>query len=180
MSEIVKLLKNGKVQYPITTPVAVIDESGRTLEDRLNEIATQVPTTPPESTPSYIQEVTYAEICNLRNTNSLVPEKEYRITDYAGPYDYSYKHCFDVIVKASSTNTIYMNARAAKHEGDTYFANSNLSEWKLLYTLDPTEDYVYSSSTQYGYRLGNGYIIQMIDEFNNDVDYDFKNIIKVL
>ena len=39
MAEIVQLQKNGVNQYPITTPDAVIDKNGKSLEDRFEEIS---------------------------------------------------------------------------------------------------------------------------------------------
>ena len=46
MEEIVKLIKNGVVQYPITKPEAVIDETGLSLVQKLEEKAnkTEIPT----------------------------------------------------------------------------------------------------------------------------------------
>ena len=56
-----------------------------------------------------------------------------------------------------------------------YFASSNLSAWKLKYCLD-------NDTTRFKWadiENGKGVIYRMIDEWNNDVPYDFKNIIYV-
>ena len=45
-------------------------------------------------------------------------------------------HPFDIIVLATDVNTLNENAKAIKHEGDTYFANSNLDAWEIKYDLD--------------------------------------------
>lgn len=86
--------------------------------------------------------ITYAELKNLRDTSSLVPGMQYRITDY---------HCsttqmdtstadnqFDIIVTADSSTILNENARAAKHTDSStdYFAKCNLEAWELKYCLD--------------------------------------------
>ncbi len=54
-----------------------------------------------------------------------------------------------------------------------YFANSKLEAWKLKYCLDnDTSRFAWADEVN-----GKGVIYRMIDEFNNDVPYDFKNII---
>ena len=53
-----------------------------------------------------------------------------------------------------------------------YFASSNLSAWKLKYCLDnDTNRFAWADSAN-----GKGVIYRMIDEFDNDIPYDFKNI----
>jgi hypothetical protein len=81
-------------------------------------------------------------------------------------------HQFDIIVTADAVDKLNENARAVKHEGDTYFANSKLEAWKLKYCLDnDTSRFAWADEVN-----GKGVIYRMIDEFNNDVPYDFKNI----
>ena len=64
-------------------------------------------------------------------------------------------------------------ARAIKHEGDTYFANCKLEAWKIWYCLDnDTNRFAWADSTN-----GKGVIYRMIDEWDNDVPYDFKGIL---
>ena len=64
----------------------------------------------------------------------------YRITDYVTTTlqenTRSAGHAFDVIVLATDIDTLSEEAMAAVHEGDTYFSNSNLSAWKIWYSLD--------------------------------------------
>ncbi len=53
-----------------------------------------------------------------------------------------------------------------------YFQNSNLSAWKVWYSLDNDKDrFAWADSEN-----GKGVIYRMIDEHNNDCPYDFKNI----
>lgn len=122
--------------------------------------------------------VTYAELKNLRDTSALIPGQMYRITDYETTTIQSNTrsagNMFDVIVKASSTNKLASEAQATQSSRDTegYFANCDLSAWKLWYCLD-------NDSTLYPWidtENGKGVIYRMIDERNNDVPYDFKNV----
>ena len=124
--------------------------------------------------------ITWSELKALRDAGSLIPGMQYRITDYqcttvlSGTK--SAGHQFDIIVVADDESTLNETARAIKHpvtEGETdYFANNNLSAWQIWYCLDNnTTRFAWADSTN-----GKGVIYRMIDEFNNDVPYDFKNI----
>jgi hypothetical protein len=121
-------------------------------------------------------EITWQELKDLRDSSALVPGREYRITDYvtttAQANTQSAGHQFDIIVTADDVDKLNENARACLHEGDTYFANSKLEAWKLKYCLDnDTDRFAWADEVN-----GKGVIYRMIDEFNNDVPYDFKNI----
>ena len=120
--------------------------------------------------------ITYEGLKTLRDNDKLVPGQQYRITDYtcttstAGTKPAGHK--FDIIVTADSNNKLNEEARAIKHDGDTYFANNNLSAWKIWYCLDnDTNRFAWSDET-----TGKGVIYRMIDEFDNDCPYDFKNM----
>lgn len=120
---------------------------------------------------------TYSELKNLRDNNNLIPGQQYRIIDYetktkqSDAYS-SAGHQFDIIVTADSNNTLNEYARAIQHEGDTYFADSNLSAWRLKYKLDNDTTYMWVDSSC------KGVIYEMTDEFNNTFCYDFKNILQ--
>jgi len=121
-------------------------------------------------------EVTWQELKDKRDNSLLTPGQQYRITDYvtttAQANTQSAGHQFDIIVTADDVDKLNENARAVQHEGDTYFANSKLEAWKLKYCLDnDTARFAWADSAN-----GKGVIYRMIDEFNNDVPYDFKNI----
>ena len=129
------------------------------------------------TTNPFLIKLTWSELKSLKDTNSLVPGAQYRITDYVtltkATNDYSSaQHAFDIIVVADSTNTLNENARAIQHEGDTYFANSNLAIWKLKYKLDNDSIYKWVDDTC------KGVIYELTDEFNNTFPYDFKNILQ--
>ena len=119
---------------------------------------------------------TWAELKGMRDNSQLVAGQQYRITDYTctttHPATKSAGHVFDIIVTADSTNVLNEEARVIQHDEDTYFANSNLSAWKIWYCIDnDTNRFTWADSAN-----GKGVIYRMIDEFNNDVPYDFKNI----
>ena len=128
-------------------------------------------------------ETTYAELKNMRDNGTLTPGMWYRITDYVCTTTQSNTisagNKFDIIVLATSANSLSEQARAINHtpqEGETdYFANSNLSAWKIWYCLDNnTTRFAWADATN-----GKGVIYRMIDEWGNECGYDFKNIMYV-
>lgn len=127
-------------------------------------------------------QIKYTDLKSLRDAGKLVPGTQYRITDYTCTTTQantkSAGHQFDIIVTADDEGTLNEVARAVKHEGDTYFANNDLNAWKIWYCLDnDTERFAWADETETdGKPNGRGVIYRMIDEFNNDVPYDFKNI----
>mgnify|MGYP007016825759 FL=1 len=126
-----------------------------------------------------IQSVTHAELKNLRDTNKLSAGQWYRITDYLTTVANdtearSAGHPFDLLVVATSPNTLSEEARAIKSSRDTddYFADVNLSAWKVWYCLD-------NDATRFAWadtENGKGVIWRMVDEWQNDCPYDFKNV----
>jgi hypothetical protein len=84
--------------------------------------------------------ITYAELKALKNEGKLVAGMMYRITDYVTTTSQtntrSANHRFDVIVTALDNHTLSEDAMAIQHEGDEYFANSNLAAWRLRYRFD--------------------------------------------
>ena len=120
--------------------------------------------------------ITYDEIKVLREQSKLKAGQFYRITDYVTKTTQentqSAGHVFDVIVLATDVDTLNENAKAIKHEGDTYFANSDLDAWEIKYDLDnDITKYAWADETN-----GKGVIFYMKDEWNNECPYDFKNI----
>ena len=118
-------------------------------------------------------ELTYSELKTLRDNSQLVVGATYIINDYTyvPPFSVPFvsgNHIFDIILIADSENTLNENARARKHEGDTYFANNDLSVWELKYTLENNKN---------GGSSDKGVIYWLKDEFDNECSYDFKNIL---
>lgn len=136
--------------------------------------------TPPHT--HNIIEITYSELRSLRDNKSLATGQYYRITDYVttcaehgNHYStvntYSAGHQFDIIVMALSEDKLDENVSAVLHDGDTYFADCAISQWKIDYTIDnDTEKFRWASPD------GKGVIYYMEDEHGNACTYDFKNI----
>ena len=123
-----------------------------------------------------VQSITWSDLKAKRDAGELTPGMQYRITDYTCTTTQdattSAGHVFDIIATADDESTLNEVARAIKHDGDTYFANNDLNAWQIWYCLD-------NDNTRFGWAdatNGKGVIYRMIDEFNNDVPYDFKNI----
>ena len=123
--------------------------------------------------------ITWSDLKAKRDAGELIPGMQYRITDYqcttVQENTRSANHQFDIIVTADDESTLNEVARAVKHDGDTYFAECDLNAWQIWYCLDnDTNRFGWADSTN-----GKGVIYRMIDEFNNDIPYDFKNIIYI-
>ena len=126
-----------------------------------------------------IQHVTYAQLVTLRNNSGLVAGQWYRITDYMTTVANdtearSAGHPFDLLVMATSSNTLSEEAKTIKSSRDSngYFADANLNAWKVWYCLD-------NDTTRFQWadvENGKGVIWRMIDEWQNDCPYDFKNV----
>ena len=120
--------------------------------------------------------ITWSEVKALMDNSQLVPGQQYRIIDYTCTTTQaatkSAGHVFDIIVTADSESVLNEEARAIKHDEDTYFTNSDLNAWKIWYCIDnDTTRFAWADGTN-----GKGVIYRMIDEFGNDCPYDFKNI----
>ena len=120
--------------------------------------------------------ISYADLKALRDNAQLVPGQQYRIIDYTcttvQENTRSAGHVFDIIITADNESILNEEARAAKHEGDSYFVNCDLNAWKIWYCFDDdTERFIWADVTN-----GKCIIYRMIDECNNDCPYDFKNI----
>lgn len=130
------------------------------------------------STSQMMIEITHADIVTLRDNGGLIPGMQYRITDYVATTTQSHtqsaNHPFDIIVTADSPNKLNEVARAIRHDGDTYFPETTKFEaWQIWYCLDnDTNRFGWADSAN-----GKGVIYRMIDEWNNDVPYDFKGIL---
>lgn len=128
-------------------------------------------------TPTAIVNLTYNELKELRDNSNLKPSQYYRITDFVttvanDPEARSAGHPFDIIVMASEKNKLQDECYAIQHENDEYFADCNLAAWKIWYCLDnDNTKYMWADTAN-----GKGVIYRMIDEWNNDCPYDFKNV----
>lgn len=135
-----------------------------------------------EVIPPYIYEkqenainVTYSEVKKMRDSSLLKVCTFYRITDYVTftvqEGTRSAGHVFDIIALAISENELSEDVKVALHEGDSYFANSNINAWEAKYCLDnDTNRFSWASIN------GKGVIYYLKDERSNECPYDFKNI----
>lgn len=164
MAKIIPLKDDTGAQfYPQTHERAVVDSNGVNLETKLANLTSDI-------------SLHYGELVTLRNSGKLIPGHYYRITDYTttttDTESRSAGHVYDVIVFALDENTLSEEAYAARHAGDSYFGSSNLTAWKLWYCLDnDTARFGWADNTN-----GKGVIYRMIDEWGNDLPYDYKNI----
>lgn len=128
---------------------------------------------------------TWAQLQTLVKTKALTPGALYRLTNYKAVVwqTSTYFHPFDIVVVATSSSTLSEEARAVPHvftdedietygeDEQKYFANSDLSAWRLWYSLDND-----TSRFSWADASGTGVIYRMIDEWNNDIPFDFKNL----
>lgn len=123
-------------------------------------------------------EITYGELVELRNSGELTAGTYYRITDYETTTTQantrSAGHPFDVVVLALSESALAEEAYAvhSNRDAEGYFQGCNLSAWKLWYSPNNNSERFAWADTE----NGKGVIYRMIDEYNNDLPYDFKNI----
>lgn len=86
-------------------------------------------------------EITYEKLKNLRDTGKLHPGNKYRITDYVTTTteeaSYSLMKQFDIIVTATSENTLASDAKIVKHKGSNDYSDSPIESWNVKYTIDP-------------------------------------------
>jgi len=153
------------------------DSSINNLNDKIIQVEEQVNNT---DSVELLVNVIYDELCNLVNTNSLLPGQKYRITDYETIVNSSLTdvqsagHVFDIIVEATDVDKLSENAKAIQsvRDEDGYFTDVNLNAWKLKYCLNnDTNKFDWVDPTN-----GKGVIYWLKDEWNNECPYDFKNI----
>ena len=154
------------------TPTAPTAASGTNSTQIATTAFVQSAVSPTENAKS----ITYSDLKTARTNGTLVPGTWYRITDYVATTtdteSRSASHPFDILVMAESATTLSEEGYAALHSGDTYFSSNNLSAWKVWYCLDnDTTRFAWADSTN-----GKGVVYRMIDEFNNDLPFDFKGI----
>lgn len=161
-------------KFPTTKAVVdYVNENNRAISEILNSL---------EEKTEGLVETSYQELVNTISEESLVPGRFYRITDYitttVQKETKSAEHQFDVIVLAVSKTQLAPEAWAALHEGDTYFTNAgaDLSKWELRYDINnDTTKYQWADPVN-----GKGVIYWMKDEWGNELEYDFKNIMYLM
>ena len=131
----------------------------------------------PEVDANVLTKITHAELKAIRDNAELKVGHLYRITDYVATttqeHTQSAGHPFDILVKAVSESELETKVSAVRHDGDEYFANSDLPAWELWYSLDNDPSrFAWADEVN-----GKGVVFRMIDENNNECPYDFKGIV---
>ena len=138
------------------------------------------------------ESIEWAQLKEKRDNRQLVPGKSYRIIDYVATTNgnnssQSANHPFDIIVVADDVDKLNENARAVKNAYDTtYFINTKFEAWKVQYCIDndisrfawavPTVAEGGSTPDAVTGEYGKGIVYHLVDEFGNDVPYDFKGM----
>lgn len=128
-----------------------------------------------------INNVNYVYLLALVRESSLIPGQSYRIQDYCtytGQINtQSTKHPFDLIVTATSTNTLDHKAKAVLRNEDTYFVNSDLESWEIWYDIEnDTSKYSWAIPIKIQVTSGNyvgEYLAEPVSSYNG-VNYKFK------
>lgn len=130
-----------------------------------------------------IVKVTYAELAALGAAKKFDTSVIYQLTDFTisdnweenkGVKLASLNHLYDILIAPISNESLSVNCAATMHDGETYFTEIELSQWKIKYGC------IYSFVLPFFYNInrGNpkGTIFELIDESNNTCNFDFKNI----
>lgn len=160
---------------------STLDEHTSIIDEHSNSIEEILSSKQQWDTKVFYINITYKELVEKRNAKLLIPGVNYRIIDYDtiaegsdnnGAVWKSAMHPFDIIVQAIDNSTLSHQAKAAKSKRDTtnYFDANDLAGWQLWYDLDNNDKYYWARED------AKGIIYRMIDSNNNDLCYDFKNI----
>lgn len=130
-------------------------------------------------------ETTYADLVDLRDSGSLSPGTWYRITDYVtitSQYDtHSEEHQFDVLVLATSSNTLSEQARAIAHGGETTSAiivespGIDAGTFTTVYVRYKQADEIFGPFTKYAWapiKNSEGKSIEEVDLTDINTDFD--------
>lgn len=130
-----------------------------------------------------IVKVTYTELAALGAAKNYDTSVVYQLTDYTisntwaqnkGVVLGSLNHLYDILIAPVSKEYLNINCAATIHEGETYFNEIELSQWKIKYICQYTLALPYMFVINQGNPKGS--IIELTDESNNTCNFDFKNI----
>lgn len=148
-------------------------------------------TTIPESN-FLVTKILYNDLKNLCENGELLENHFYEIVDYETTSSKANTgvggHHFNIVVKANSKYELDARATAKigkryalldnelteidNTDNELYWNNSVLSKWELLYDIkNDTNRYDWADAEN-----GKGVIYWLKDEFENEANYDFKNI----
>lgn len=130
-----------------------------------------------------IVKVTYTELAALGAAKNFDTSVIYQLTDYTisntwaqnkGVVLGSLNHLYDILIAPVNKELLSINCAATIHEGETYFNEIELSQWKIKYICLYTLTLPYINVINQGNPKGS--IIELTDESNNTCNFDFKNI----
>mgnify|MGYP003290602220 CR=1 FL=1 len=163
------------INYNAESPTLYIKDNNNEIKDfiskdKINDLLNKKQNIAPK--------LTHAVLLHLISTNSLISGQKYHIYDYVTTTTQSgtsaATHPFDIIVEATSTNTLSEDAQATQSNRDNgYFDGNKLESWEIKYCI-------YNDTSRFAWadaEKGKGVIYYMKDEFKNEAWYDFKNIL---
>lgn len=160
-TEIGKCIKTVDSNLSITSTNPI---QNKVITDKLQNIdATKI---------NVIESINWNDLILFKNENRLIPGAKYRITDYVATSITKNTVCkefckFDIIVTAISECKLDEVATTISKDG------TNEEIYKIWYSLtNDTERFAWADAAN-----GKGVIYRMIDKYNNDVPYDFRNIL---
>lgn len=130
-----------------------------------------------------IVKVTYTELAALGAAKNFDTSVVYQLTDYTisntwaqnkGVVLGTLNHLYDILIAPVSKEILSINCAATIHEGETYFNEIELSQWKIKYICQYTLALPYMIVINEGNPKGS--IIELTDGSNNTCNFDFKNI----
>ena len=154
-------------------------------EARLDEFADYLYS---EQSMHFERSVTYENLVKLVKQSKLRWGMLYRLTNYQATVNselvnastrlqvvdsgQNTNHGFDIILRATSNNTLNENCRFMKSVNSYYFEDCALESWEGKYSLK-------NDHTRFEWADENGFgvIYYMKDNFGNEAHYDFKNIV---
>ena len=169
----------------VTEAIDVLYEKVGEDEARLDEFADYLYS---EQSMHFERSVTYENLVKLVKQSKLRWGMLYRLTNYQATVDsglvnastrlqvvdsgQNTNHGFDIILRATSNNTLNENCRFMKSVNSYYFEDCALESWEGKYSLK-------NDHTRFEWADENGFgvIYYMKDNFGNEAHYDFKNIV---
>ena len=169
----------------VTEAIDVLYEKVGEDEARLDEFADYLYS---EQSMHFERSVTYENLVKLVKQSKLRWGMLYRLTNYQATVNselvnastrlqvvdsgQNTNHGFDIILRATSNNTLNENCRFMKSVNSEYFEDCALESWEGKYSLK-------NDHTRFEWADENGFgvIYYMKDNFGNEAHYDFKNIV---
>lgn len=135
-----------------------------------------------------VVKVIYDELLDLKNNGKLDTDVVYQLTDYVDSDFKTYSvgnvltsgtNYFDLLLTALDGSNLATKAGATMHDGIDYYTEDELSQYELIYYIDGESiPSAYRASSIFSFTSENkGYILFLKDQFNNKVNFNFKNVL---